>query len=42
MLFESPFTNDHYKGLTGVFKKETEIIQLVQIIDAINGNPAVG
>jgi type I restriction enzyme R subunit len=42
MLFESPFTNDHYEGLTGVFKKETEVIQLVRIIDRINANAGVG
>ncbi|MCF8324585.1 MAG: DEAD/DEAH box helicase family protein [Leadbetterella sp.] len=42
MLFESPFTNDHFEGLTGVFKKETEVIQLVRIIDRINANAGVG
>ncbi|MBK9935266.1 MAG: DEAD/DEAH box helicase family protein [Cytophagaceae bacterium] len=42
MLFESPFTNDHFEGLTGVFKKETEVIQLVRIIDTINANAGVG
>jgi type I restriction enzyme R subunit len=42
MLFESPFTDDHYEGLTGIFKKETEVIQLVRIIDRINANAGVG
>ncbi len=42
MLFEAPFTDDHYEGLTGVFKKETEVIQLVRIIDTINANAGVG
>lgn len=42
MLFESPFTDDHFEGLTGVFKKETEVIQLVRIIDRINANAGVG
>lgn len=42
MLFESPFTDDHYEGLTGIFKKETEVIQLVRIIDKINANAGVG
>ncbi|OYU93955.1 MAG: restriction endonuclease [Bacteroidetes bacterium B1(2017)] len=42
MLFESPFTDDHFEGLTGVFKKETEVIQLVRIIDRINANAGAG
>ncbi len=42
MLFESPFTDEHYEGLTGVFKRETEVIQLVRIIDTINANAGVG
>ncbi len=41
LLFESPFTELHDEGLTGVFKQDAQVVRLIQIIDEINGNASV-
>lgn len=41
MLFESPFTDLHDQGLTGVFDNDADVIKIVSIIDNINENATV-
>ncbi|MCA0933247.1 DEAD/DEAH box helicase family protein [Lutimonas saemankumensis] len=41
MLFESPFTDLNDQGLTGVFDNDSQVIQIVKIIDLINHNAEV-
>lgn len=39
-LLESPFTDDHYMGLNGVFK-DTDALRIVHIINQVNENALV-
>ncbi|NNK40525.1 MAG: DEAD/DEAH box helicase family protein, partial [Winogradskyella sp.] len=41
MLFEPPFTDLNDQGLTGVFENDADVINIVKIIDIINGNAVV-
>ncbi len=37
MLAETPFTDIHDQGVFGVFE-EAEVVQLISLIDRVNGN----
>ena len=41
MLFESPFTNDHFEGLTGIFETD-DAQQIISMVQEINDNAEVG
>ena len=41
MLFESPFTNDHFEGLTGVFEMD-DAHRIMSLVENINDNANVG
>lgn len=41
LLFESPFTNAHYEGLTGIFT-DGQVVKIVRLIDDINANADIG
>ncbi|MEL6842914.1 MAG: type I restriction-modification enzyme R subunit C-terminal domain-containing protein, partial [Bacteroidota bacterium] len=38
LLYESPFTDLHDQGISGVFEDDAELIRLVKIIDQFNQN----
>ena len=37
-LFESPFTERHHQGVTGLFQEESQLKQLFRIVDQISEN----
>ena len=38
MLYESPFTDLHDQGISGVFENDSDLIKIVKIIDTINSH----
>ena len=42
LLYEPPFTDQHDQGISGVFEKDSDVIQIVKIIDLVNANASVG
>jgi len=38
MLYESPFTDLHDQGISGIFDNDSDLIKIVKIIDTINSN----
>jgi len=42
LLYEPPFTDLNDQGISGVFENDSDVIQLVKIIDLINKNANVG
>tara|TARA_B100000674_G_scaffold431393_1_gene388540 strand:+ start:10268 stop:13708 length:3441 start_codon:yes stop_codon:yes gene_type:complete len=41
MLFEAPFTDDHYEGLTGVFEMD-DAHRIISLVQGINDNASAG
>ena len=41
MLYEPPFTDHNDQGIIGVFDNDGDLINIVKVIDLINGNAGV-